>query len=971
MSSPQDRADADPREVAALFDAAVDLPPGERAALLARAGAGRPELLAEVEGLLAARAEAASFLERPAVELLAGGIGEDVAEGTRAGPYRLLSELGSGGMGTVYLAERADGGFEQQVAVKVIRGGFVSAALRERFLRERQILARLEHPNIARLLDGGIAAGGSPYFAMELVRGTPLVAACDARRLSISARLELFDQACRAVQHAHANLVVHRDLKPSNMLVAEDGNVKLLDFGIAKVLSDESEDATSTRGAGHPLTPEYAAPEQLRGEVATTATDVYSLGVVLYELLTGRRPFAPPVVAAPADSASREPEPPASAVTKPTITRAGDGSSREVTPEEVAAARATTPQRLRRTLSGDLGAIVLQALQPDTRRRYPSVEALAEDLRRWRSGLPVRARPATLAYRIRKSVGRHRVAVAAAAAAAAALLAGTAVTWWQAGIAARERDAARREAARATEVQRFLVDLFENADPTETLGATITARQVLDEAARRLRREPSADLLIRAELAEALARTYRSLGLLDEAAAWAAEASEDFGRALGPAAPRTALADLTRAEVRRERGEIQEARAAIDALLPRLEAAFGTRSAEHIRARTLRIALLSHTGEAEKALAEERVALEDTRRLYGENDLKTAQRLGSLGAALAILSRFPEAAAAMREARSRMQRLGAIRTPEGIRLETSLADVLDRMGSLEAADPLFRSALANAREVLGPRNPRVGEILIKQGFLLLEFRRYDEARAALEEAISIFEPLGHYRAAVALRYLGHVHLEREHFAEAAGAYARAERSLRGRLGDDDPMTWAAVASVAFAEARRGDLAGGEARLREAVTAIERIHGADSDDARVPRRRLGEVLRLAGKYDEAEALHRRGLEVDRKLFGGEDNLNAAGSKHQLALDLLESGRRDRLAEARHLADEALAVVRTGRPDATKTGETLTTSGRIAAAQGDLARARRELGEAVELLRADRGEDAPSTRLARSALASLRQ
>jgi serine/threonine-protein kinase len=959
----------DPDEVAELYGAALELPAADRGPFLDRACAGRGALRAEIDSLLEAHRLEPGFLHsRAAAELLAGEDGAAPPPGRRLGAYRLLGELGRGGMGTVYLAERADGAFEQQVALKVIRGGLGTEAMRGRFLRERQILAGLEHPHIAHLVDGGIAEDGSLYFAMELVRGTPLTGHCDAHRLSIDERLGLFDQVCRAVQHAHAHLVVHRDLKPTNMLVAKDGSLKLLDFGIAKVLSEEAEETALTRGGVQPFTPAYASPEQLRGEVATTATDVYSLGVVLYELLTGRRPFPWAAASAPAES-GREPEPPASAVTRPLLARAPNGSAREVSPDEVAAARSTTPQRLRRALAGDLGAMVLQALQPEIGRRYSSVEALAEDLRRWRSGLPVRARPATLAYRLRKLVRRQRVAVSAGAAAVVALLAGTAVSAWQAGIAARERDAARREAARATEVQRFLVELFENADPTESLGATITARQVLDEAARRLRSAPSSDLLIRAELADALARTYRSLGLLDEAASWAAAATRDFHRSLGPAAPRTLLADLTRAEVLFERGEIPAARAATDALLPRVEAAFGPGSAEHIRAGSLHTSVLAASGEPERALVEEQALLADARRLYGEDHLETARRLGNLGVAFGNLSRYPEAVEVMREAQARLRRLGALRSPHGINLEMNLADNLDRMGRDEEADRLFPGVLRNARAVLGPRHPKVGAILIKQGFLLMEFRRYDAARAALEEAISIFEPLGHYRAGVALRYLGHVYLAQERFREAAEAYSGAERVLRAELGDDHMMTWSAVASVAFAEARAGDVAGGERRMRDAVAALERIHGPDANDIRRPLEQLGEVLRLAGKSDEAEVVHRRVLGLERKLFGAEDNLDVVATKHLLALDLLESGRRDRLAEARRLTDEALAFLRTRPPDPARTGEMLLTSGRIAAAQGDRPRARRELAEAVELTSAAFGEDAPTSRAARRALAAV--
>jgi serine/threonine protein kinase len=315
-------------------------------------------------------------------------------------------------MGTVYLAERADGAFEQEVALKLVRGGVGSVAMLQRFLRERQILARLEHPNIARLLDGGLSEEGSPYFAMELVRGTRITAHCDARRSSIEERLQLFDQACGAVQYAHANLVIHRDLKPSNMLVTEDGSLKLLDFGIAKILSDTEEagGAGLTRTGGLALTPDYAAPEQWHGQAATAATDVYALGVVLYELLCGRRPGWS-LTEAWRRGASENLEPLAAVLARGAIARLEKPGP---APAEIAAARSTSVPRLRR--------IVAQALQPDPQQRYQSVQELADDLARFLAGHPVRARGASPSYRLKKWLRRHRAALAVGLSSAAVVV---------------------------------------------------------------------------------------------------------------------------------------------------------------------------------------------------------------------------------------------------------------------------------------------------------------------------------------------------------------------------------------------------------------------------------------------------------------------------------------------------------------------------------------------------------------------
>jgi tetratricopeptide (TPR) repeat protein/predicted Ser/Thr protein kinase len=405
-----------------ILDAALELPAGERAACLDRACAGDAELRARVEALLAADAEASGFLATPVAAQLravrnsapdpavaaAGG-------GERIGPYRVLRELGHGGMGAVYLAERADGQFDRRVALKLIRRGMAADDVLRRFLRERQILARLEHPHIARLLDGGLTEDGQPYFAMEYVEGAPITRYADEHRLSIEERLRLCAGVCDAVGYAHGVGVVHRDLKPANLLVNAAGEVKLLDFGIAKLLEADEEAATTGIGL-RLMTPGYAAPEQVRGDAITAATDIHGLGVVLYELLTGHHPFR----VGPGDTPSRverrvcgqDPLRPSARV---------DGSSETVTAEAVSHVRRVTPQRLRRRLAGDLDSIVLRALEKEPARRYPSANALAEDLRRHLARLPVHARRGTAAYRIRKFARRNRIGMVMTALAALAL----------------------------------------------------------------------------------------------------------------------------------------------------------------------------------------------------------------------------------------------------------------------------------------------------------------------------------------------------------------------------------------------------------------------------------------------------------------------------------------------------------------------------------------------------------------------
>jgi eukaryotic-like serine/threonine-protein kinase len=411
-------------------------------------------------------------------------------------------------MGVVYLAMRADGVYEQKVAVKVIKRGMDTDEILTRFRLERQILARLQHPNIARIFDGGAVVDGRPFFAMEYVEGAPITAWCDERRASLDERLSLFFDVCAAVRHAHRNLVVHRDLKPSNILVTASGEVKLLDFGIAKLLDEEGTegDNTVTRVGARVLTPRYAAPEQIRGEPATTATDVFALGGILYELLTGRDPYGLPQLESPGRDEleravlERAPEAPARAVARM------EPAQRSRT----AALRATTPGRLHRRLRGDLDSILSTALRKTPDERYSSVEELQRDLENHLASLPVRARASSALDRSRRFFARHRMGVGAAAVVVSALALGLAGAAWQWRARAAE---ARKLAA----VKEFLVSIFETSDPTIALARDVTARELLDRGAERVRRELRSEPALQAEMSGIIGDLYRRVSLMDEA----------------------------------------------------------------------------------------------------------------------------------------------------------------------------------------------------------------------------------------------------------------------------------------------------------------------------------------------------------------------------------------------------------------------------------------------------------------------
>ncbi|HET8622187.1 MAG TPA: serine/threonine-protein kinase, partial [Gemmatimonadales bacterium] len=481
-----------------ILDDALELPTGDRALFIEQSCGTDEQLGRRARAMLAAAERAGDFLERP-VEACAAGLIREIAEeveeqaegeqeergtvaGGRLGPYRLLRELGHGGMGAVYLAERDDEQYERRVAIKVLPAGLLNRGLRTRFLLERRILASLEHPNIARLYDAGVGEDGTPFFVMECVEGRPIDVHCDEQRLSIRARLALFEQVCDAVQFAHRNLVVHRDLKPANILVSADGVAKLLDFGIAKLTEDgdaagRASGPEETRTDLRFMTPHYASPEQLRGEPVSTATDVYALGVLLFELLAGAWPYRPRDRSIPAlEQAILEqgPDRPSVAVNR------ADAA--------VGERRSTTVAALRRQLRGDLDTIVLMALRKEPERRYASVADFRDDVHRYLDGRPVRARSTTWRYRTGKFVQRHTGGVLAAAA-TIALVVGL-VAWYTVRLAG-ERDRARSQFERAELARDFLVKTIEQSNPLRQMGepGQPTVADLLHSARNRLESE--------------------------------------------------------------------------------------------------------------------------------------------------------------------------------------------------------------------------------------------------------------------------------------------------------------------------------------------------------------------------------------------------------------------------------------------------------------------------------------------------
>jgi eukaryotic-like serine/threonine-protein kinase len=504
-----------------IFSEAIDLAPADRENYVKKATEGHPDQFNEVMSLLKAH-EQPGPLDNP-FDSIKSSIFEDKGEnaGTitnrKIGPYKILKELGRGGMGRVLLAERDDEQFSQKVALKLIPGGITSENQTLRFLAERQILANLNHPNVAKLLDGGITEHGQPWFAMEYIDGKPIDIYCDEKQLPIAERLELFQKVCEAVQYAHQKLVVHRDLKPSNILVTNNGQVKLLDFGIAKILNPDTTDASDlpvTQTGLLPLTPAYASPEQVRGDAITTASDIYQLGIVLYELLSGCRPYE---VSGRSPSeiekiiCEEDPTRPSTAITKAPSTQ----KNKDATGMVVSAARRSKPDQLKKRLKGDLDTIVLKALRKEPERRYESAEKLASDIENYLNGNPVSAHPDSVIYRGKKFFERHTVGVLSAAAIVLLLIGYAATITWhsqqtQAALLQAQQETERAEQAlsRAEALQVFLLDLFRAAEPDQPRDQLPTTDELLEIGAERALDPDGASPEERFEILLAIAGVY-------------------------------------------------------------------------------------------------------------------------------------------------------------------------------------------------------------------------------------------------------------------------------------------------------------------------------------------------------------------------------------------------------------------------------------------------------------------------------
>ncbi|UCC83771.1 MAG: serine/threonine protein kinase [Gemmatimonadota bacterium] len=862
------------QQIQELFWQALEREPTERASFLAGLRAEDPDLADDVESLLAADLEAGDFLDGPPSELLAAfeRYARGLEAGDRIGPYAILKRLGRGGMGSVYLAERADAEYRKQVAIKIVRPGMDTEEILHRFWRERQILANLEHPNIARLLDGGTTPDGHPYLVMEYVDGEPIQRYCDGRRLSVDERLRLFVTVCGAVEHAHRNLVVHRDLKPGNILVTAGGVPKLLDFGIAKLLAplEDSPDTTATRTGLRPMSPVYASPEQVKGGPITTSTDVYSLGLVLYELLTGLRPQTLEGLSfAEIERAvcEREPERPSTAIGRLNSRTPGEGGP---TLETIAAARSASPDKLRRRLIGDLDNIVMRALNKEPGRRYRSVEELADDIRRHLGGFPVRARPETLRYRAAKFVRRHRVGVAAAALVAVTLVAGMAGTLWQARRATSERDRARTEAETAQQVAGFLTDLFQASDPTEALGDTIPVREILERGRRRISETLQEQPEVRATMLTVLGRVYGSLGRYADARALVEEALELRRQAYGTPDPRVAETLETLGFVLRDGRNTEEAKPVWEEalLLRRLLAASRRDDPDgelQIAADAFSLGyVMRDLGEPDSAETLLSEALEIRRRIQGEDHLDVILAMGGLAYVMRVQGKLDEAEALYREVLASQRALGDSGRAWLPPTLNNLAYVLRLKEDYAAAESLYREALSVHQSLYGEAHHRHNMFLNNLASVLDYQGKYDEVEAVLREALRLertHRPMGDWRLVSTLvNGLGRFLSERGRCAEAEPLLREALEIIHN-LPSGHRWTSEAQSMLGACLGELGRFAEAEPLLIQGYDGLSAPGGVQTGSAETALERLLRMYEAWGRTEMAET-YRSQLEAMR-------------------------------------------------------------------------------------------------------------
>jgi serine/threonine protein kinase len=829
-------------QIEEVFQSALDCAPENRAMFLDSACGEDAELRHEIESLLASH-EKSGFTAPAAFENALDVLEQRTAqlnEGRAVGAYRILRRIGRGGMGSVYLAARADDAYRKLVAIKIIRHGLDTEDIVQRFRSERQILATLDHPNITRLLDAG-TIDDLPYFVMEYIEGEPIDQYCDARLLNITERLKLFQGVCAAVRYAHQNLVIHRDIKPGNVLVTREGVPRLLDFGIAKLLAPETAIRDATLTGLRPLTLEYASPEQMRGKAITTSTDVYSLGVLLYKLLTGRRPYRT-VTSSPAEMervvCEEEPDRPSEVVMR----EATEGENGTGKTDSVSGTREGTPDRLRRRLQGDLDNILLLALRKDPQRRYASAEQLSQDIDRHLVNLPIIARPDTASYRVGKFVARHKAGVTAAALLVGTMSGGIAATTWQARVASAEGKRAHIEAAKAQRINAFLQDMlsfsspgYVSSNPSKNPDAKVS--EVVEQAAKRAETELADQPEVLAEVQRTIGELYYAQGRYDQAEQILRQALKKYITLYGVDRHEGVEAANMLANTLLRKGKTTEAEALFrnDIEIEHKEAQRG-----HLDVRTMAyvlgdygsmldqkadnnaesylrealqyastftgkdrtyVAMLYNDlgdiayrgGDLDKSESFGRAALDEYHKLPEGNYVEMGATLSNVGAILIRKGRYAEAEPFIRESLElRRKLLGNAHLDTAMSL-FRLSDLLYRKGDYQNAESaaresvqVFNRALTTPKDSVYFANP-----LMELGLILDKTGRFRHAEGYLREALDIRTRLlakGNQLIGTSKGALGECLTAQKHYAKAEPFLIDSYKIIKSTAGEHDPRT---------------------------------------------------------------------------------------------------------------------------------------------------------------------------------------
>lgn len=890
-----------------LFAAVAEVDEDKRAAWMS-ANVPDAEERAALERLLAADRFESGYLETPADEHAARMAADEPLRpegliGQTIGSFRLTRLLGKGGMAIVFLGARQGADFEQRVAVKLLRRGLYSEVEQRLFRRERQLLAGLDHPNIARLIDGGLTSAGIPYLVIEFVDGEPITVHAAARRLGVQERLSLFLIVCRAVEAAHRALIVHRDIKPSNILVAPDGMVKLLDFGIAKLLEEETDDQTATVGV---FTPDYAAPEQLSGAPITTATDVFALGVLLHELVVGVRPSGNPT-------------------RRPSSLVGADAAAQAMLPR---------PELLSRTLRGDLDNIVLKALDTEPERRYASAGAFAEDIERFLGRRPVAAHPPSRLYRTRKFILRHRGGVAVTAAFVLAILASLGVALWQGQVA-------HREAARANTVRDFLVGVFDTASAHLPRDQRPTPEALVAQAQQRLAGNTQLDAATRADVLGTLGEVDLSLSNFaraETAFSSALTLARDSGDDKG-----ARHLSVLRADAQQRAGRNADA---LRDLSAQLEALRANPSPTLLRALSVTSAAEMAQGKPDAAIAHRREAAAAASRVYGADNVEALASAFEVGNTLAEAQRYPEAIAQLEPLLARWRAGHAAEDDRYVAALASLATANDGVGDVATSEKRLRELLELKRRIYAAPHDAIASTLRDLGMIVVRTEKYAEAEALINEALAQDKQVfGEDHREVAADYdaLGEIMVAQRRFADADADYhtaiaiceraqikeevcPRARNNLgmslyrqerlddakremtqalaerRALFGNDHPTVAYSLSTLANVAVFQRDFPQAVRLSEEALAVLERAGRGESREAVLARNSYAQALWTADRNEDALR------EIDRTLIDWQRVAPDGKVRHVMLLGLKAQILNDlkRPDDARNTAIEAIQL-----------------------------------------------------------------